>query len=177
MFQKSIADGYGDAREDVAGMEPSTGPGTSTTRKFAFGAMLLLTNCSPPVTGQEDQSSNVQQLERDLAARDAEIDTLKELLVEERVKPRQTVTAAVADKATGGGSLGNAAQAQPVAAPAPSRYPDMCYKDYCPCKGPQGGPDEVLCDQLEQGTDPSADLMIAGRKMRQARREVAAGKR
>jgi hypothetical protein len=173
MFQKSIADGYGDARQDVAGMEPSTGPGTSPTRKFAFGAMLLLTNCNPPASRQEDQSLKVQQLERDLAARDAEIATLKELLVEERVKPKQTATAAVTDKARGG-SLGNDVSAEPVIPAAPSRYPGMCYKDYCPCKGPQGGPDEVLCDQLEQGTDPPADLMIAGRKMRQARREVAA---
>jgi hypothetical protein len=35
--------------------------------------MLLLTNCNPPATRQEDQSLKVQQLERDLAARDAEI--------------------------------------------------------------------------------------------------------
>jgi hypothetical protein len=139
--------------------------------------MLLLTNCNPPTNGQEDQSSKVQQLERDLAARDAEIATLKELLVEERVKPRQTATAAVGRKATETGSAGIEVAAEPAYVPVPSRYPGMCYKDYCPCEGPQGGPDEVLCDQLEQGSDPSADLMIAGRKMRQARREVAAEKR
>jgi hypothetical protein len=97
--------------------------------------------------------------------------------VEERVKPKQTATAAVTDKAARGGSLGNDVSAEPANVPVPSRYPGMCYKDYCPCDGPQGGPDEVLCDQLEQGSDPSADLMIAGRKMRQARREVAAEKR
>jgi hypothetical protein len=173
MAQKSFAEGY--LERSVAATEPRARVGTSTLRKFVAGAMLLLTNCNPPATGQEDQSWKVQQLERDLAARDAEIATLKELLVEERVKPKQTAT--VAAKATGGGFSGNEVSAEPATVPVPSRYPGMCYKDYCPCEGPQGGPDEVLCDQLEQGTDPSADLMIAGRKMRQARREVAGEKR
>lgn len=51
---------------------------------------------------------------------------------------------------------------------------DMCYKDYCPCEGEQGGPDTPLCDQLEQGIQPPVDLMIAGRAMREGRRQLEA---
>lgn len=51
---------------------------------------------------------------------------------------------------------------------------DMCYKDYCPCDGEQGGPDMPLCDQLEQGIQPPVDLMIAGRAMREGRRQLEA---
>lgn len=49
---------------------------------------------------------------------------------------------------------------------------DMCYKDYCPCDPPQGGPDTVLCDQLEEGRPVQVDMMIAGRGMREARRQL-----
>ncbi len=51
---------------------------------------------------------------------------------------------------------------------------NMCYKDYCPCEGEQGGPDMPLCDQLEQGIQPPIDLMIAGRAMREGRRQLEA---
>lgn len=55
------------------------------------------------------------------------------------------------------------------AMPAPV---DMCYKDYCPCDPPQGGPDSVLCDQLEAGIPVEVDMMIAGRGMREGRRQL-----
>lgn len=60
-----------------------------------------------------------------------------------------------------------------VAAPVPAQ--NMCYKDYCPCEGEQGGPDMTLCDQLEQGIDVDIRLMIAGRSMREVRRQLATG--
>lgn len=129
----------------------------------------MLASCSPPAGEREDQSAKIQQLERDVATRDAQIAELKELLLKERLEQRQQVTAAVVDKRMGDRSAANEAQAEPAIPPTPSRYPNMCYKDYCPCEGAQGGPDEILCDQLEQGVDPAVDLMIAARKMRQAR--------
>lgn len=67
-----------------------------------------------------------------------------------------------------------AATGQTVAQ-ASSQYPGKCYKDYCPCDPPQGGGDSVLCDQLEEGQDPDINLMIAGRGMREARREMDTG--
>lgn len=57
-----------------------------------------------------------------------------------------------------------AAQPEPVA---------MCYKDYCPCEGEQGGPDMLLCDRLEAGLPVETDMMITGRTMREARRQLA----
>lgn len=138
---------------------------------LALGAMLLLNSCSPPTSEREDESLKIRQLERTLAERDAEIAALKELLLEDRLKQKKQ--AAAFDKAMEDRSGTNEAQTPPVIAPPPSRYPSMCYKDYCPCKAPQGGPDMILCDQLEQGIDPAVDLMIAGRKMREARRQVA----
>ena len=147
--------------------------GGGLLRAFAFGAMLMLISCSPPAAEREDQSLKIQQLERDLAKRDAEITALKELLLEDRLKPKQE--AATVDKAIEDLNRGDQAEAAPVIAPPPSRYPSMCYKGYCPCKTPQGGPDMILCDRLEQGNDPAVELMIAGRKMREARRQMAAG--
>lgn len=52
------------------------------------------------------------------------------------------------------------------------QYPGNCYKDYCPCEPPQGGPDQLLCDQLEEGIEVDVQLMIAGRGMREARRQL-----
>ncbi len=60
-------------------------------------------------------------------------------------------------------------------ASAPVHSVAMCFKDYCPCEAPQGGPDSVLCDQLEEGIEPDIQLMIAGRGMREARRQMATG--
>ncbi|MFC3699933.1 hypothetical protein ACFOOJ_21080 [Sphingobium xenophagum] len=57
--------------------------------------------------------------------------------------------------------------------PAPPQ--NMCYKDYCPCEGEQGGPDMTLCDQLEQGIAVDVRMMIAGRSMREVRRQLATG--
>lgn len=60
----------------------------------------------------------------------------------------------------------------PVAASQPA--PAMCLKDYCPCDQPQDGPDSVLCDQLEQGIPVDQQMMIAGRGMREGRRQLRA---
>jgi hypothetical protein len=65
----------------------------------------------------------------------------------------------------------DAEPAAPARPPALARAA-MCYKDYCPCDAPQGGPDTVLCDQLEEGIEVPIDLMIAGRGMREARRQI-----
>ncbi len=51
----------------------------------------------------------------------------------------------------------------------------MCYKDYCPCDPPQGGPDQIICDQLEEGIDVPVEMLISGRGMREARRQMAEG--
>jgi hypothetical protein len=59
---------------------------------------------------------------------------------------------------------------------APELSLNLCYKDYCPCEPPQGGPDQILCDQLEAGIDVDVQLMIAGRGMREARRQIDASR-
>jgi hypothetical protein len=150
---------------------------SALARVMAIGATLLLTSCNPPAAQQGDQSPRIQQLERDLASRDAEVAALKELLLEERLKPEVQAAPAEAAKAIGDRTLMNEAEAIPGIAPTSSRYPHMCYKDYCPCTGPQGGPDEVLCGQLEQGQEPALELMVTGRKLREERRKTTDGRR
>jgi uncharacterized coiled-coil protein SlyX len=143
--------------------------GRTLLRVFAIGAMLVLTSCRPPAAERADQTLRIQQLERDLAKRDAQITALKELLLEDRLNPKQeaaTVAKAIEDLKTA-----NEAQTESVT-PPPSQYPSMCYKEYCPCKPPQGGPDKDLCRQLEQGQDPAVELMIAGRKLREERLQI-----
>ena len=53
-----------------------------------------------------------------------------------------------------------------------SKHASMCWEGYCPCKPPQGGPDQLLCDQLRMGNvDPQ--LLSVGKSMRATRREIA----
>ena len=48
---------------------------------------------------------------------------------------------------------------------------DLCWEGYCPCKPPQGGPDQLLCDQLRMGkVDP--EMLSAGKSMRDVRRQI-----
>lgn len=48
---------------------------------------------------------------------------------------------------------------------------DLCWEGYCPCDPPQGGPDQLLCDQLRMGNrDPQ--MLSAGKAMREARRQI-----
>ena len=49
----------------------------------------------------------------------------------------------------------------------------LCWESYCPCKAPQGGPDQLLCDQIRVGkADPQ--MLSVGKSMREARRQMAA---
>lgn len=53
------------------------------------------------------------------------------------------------------------------------KLPDLCWESYCPCDAPQGGPDQLLCDQLRIGKiEP--ELLSVGKSMREVRRQVAA---
>jgi hypothetical protein len=56
---------------------------------------------------------------------------------------------------------------------AAKRPIDMCYKDYCPCDPPQGGPDALLCDRLQEGLPVETEMMINSRALREARRQIA----
>ena len=99
------------------------------------------------------------ELRRQLGAEKVHVQVLRENRDLQEAKARATA-------ASSGGGAG---------ATPPTRSVAMCYKDYCPCDPPQGGPDSVLCDQLEEGIRPEVDLMIAGRGMREARRQLATG--
>ena len=49
---------------------------------------------------------------------------------------------------------------------------DLCWESYCPCDSPQGGPDQLLCDQLRMGkVEP--EMLSVGKSMREVRRQVA----
>lgn len=130
-------------------------------------ALSCLTTCIA-VTGcgsVDTSKADVANLTNVVQARDAEIANLnaeiadlnaeraaKVELPEPRVQPREESVAVV---------------------PKPRQA--KCYKDYCPCDLPQGGPDSILCDQIEQGIEVDVQMMIAGRGMREARRQMATG--
>lgn len=50
--------------------------------------------------------------------------------------------------------------------------PNLCWESYCPCNPPQGGPDQLLCDQLRIGkVEP--EMLSVGKSMREVRRQIA----
>ena len=52
------------------------------------------------------------------------------------------------------------------------KLPDLCWESYCPCDAPQGGPDQLLCDQLRIGkVEP--EMLSVGKSMRDVRRQIA----
>lgn len=103
-----------------------------------------------------ERNKTIASLQRDLAAEKALVAAMRNVEAAE-VRARQSTP--------------------PVATPAndepATQAVAMCFKDYCPCDPPQGGPDTVLCDQLEAGIEPDIQSMIAGRGMREARRQLA----
>lgn len=50
--------------------------------------------------------------------------------------------------------------------------PNLCWESYCPCNPPQGGPDQLLCDQLRIGKVES-EMLSVGKSMREVRRQIA----
>lgn len=48
---------------------------------------------------------------------------------------------------------------------------DLCWEGYCPCDAPQGGGDQLLCDQLRMGKR-DAELLSVGKSMRDVRRQI-----
>lgn len=104
----------------------------------------------------EGERAKTKQLRLELAAEKAEIAAMEQVYTS---RPRP-------------------AAAPPAVEPTPTVSKpavEMCFKDYCPCDPPQGGPDTVICDQLEQGIPVDIQLMIGGRGMREARRQMAEG--
>ena len=50
--------------------------------------------------------------------------------------------------------------------------PSLCWEGYCPCEPPQGGPDQLLCDQMRRGEgDP--ELLSVGKSMREVRGQIS----
>lgn len=47
----------------------------------------------------------------------------------------------------------------------------LCWEGYCPCESPQGGPDQLLCDQLRIG-DIDPRMLSVGKSMRETRRQI-----
>lgn len=95
--------------------------------------------------------------------------------------------AALEDASKGAAGVGGTAKAEaadiadldaemnePEVEPRPieQQYPGNCYKDYCPCEPPQGGPDQLICDRLEEGLSVDVEMMINGRALREARRQL-----
>ncbi|WP_422058637.1 hypothetical protein [Sphingomonas sp.] len=134
--------------------------------RHALAALLLLAGCSG---GEEIPDANlvneIESLRSELMDRDAEISNLKVALNEEIARRRGS-----APEAISAGKLGSGSRDQPT-----RERPAMCYKDYCPCDPPQGGPDQIICDQLEEGIDVPVEMLISGRGMREARRQMAEG--
>ncbi|MCP3729279.1 hypothetical protein M9978_02460 [Sphingomonas sp. MG17] len=112
--------------------------------------------------------NQVADLRQKLEDREGEVASLKAALNEE-IGRRRAASAATADPPKD-------RETEPSSREAKARpQPAMCYKDYCPCEPPQGGPDTVICDQLEAGIDVSIEMLIAGRGMREARRQISEG--
>ncbi|WP_301090102.1 hypothetical protein [Sphingomonas sp.] len=103
-----------------------------------------------------DEQATTKRLSLELAAEKAEVAVLRDEL---RSNVQKSEPSALTEPLAGKSS-------SPV---------EMCFKDYCPCDPPQGGPDTVICDQLEQGIPVDIQLMIGGRGMREARRQMAEG--
>src|SRR4051812_41733894 len=115
--------------------------------------MLLLSACGPADQTRQlqEQSNQIAGLKSQLAQRDAMLADLK--AEAQRLK--------VAPALAGSGNVNDGREEAPkeaVAKAPQSRYPNNCFKDYCPCDPPQGGPDSVLCDQLEAGENVDLDL-------------------
>lgn len=52
-----------------------------------------------------------------------------------------------------------------------TQAPSLCWEEYCPCQHPQGGPDQILCDQLRMG-NVNPEMLSVGKSMRQVRRDL-----
>ena len=58
------------------------------------------------------------------------------------------------------------------AASAGAASTNLCWQGYCHCEAPQAGPDQLLCDQLRTG-NVDADMLSAGKSMREVRQQIA----
>jgi hypothetical protein len=117
-------------------------------------AAMLLSACQQDGMAADANVMENPQVVRALAERDHELQELRRKVVELET------------------DAGIAKVASRRAAPPPEAIP-KCYKDYCPCDAPQGGPDMLFCDQLEQGIVVPVDQLIVGRSMRETRRQLA----
>jgi len=133
-------------------------------------ALLALTSCqaAPPSEVASNSTSDPGSTATLLADRDQQIAKLTA-----EVASLKAAAAAAGAKTSTLRPAVDAVEANETRAPTKAAVA-MCYKDYCPCDPPQGGPDSVLCDQLEAGEDVAVDSMIAGRGMREARRQIQA---
>lgn len=133
-----------------------------------FWLVSLLGGCSSPIKSDSSASNAMTDATRasddagsanaTIALRDAEIAKLKDEVAALKAASQAPIPE-------------DRVAAAPIAAKPPAVA--QCFKDYCPCDPPQGGPDMVLCDQIEQGIAVDPQLMIAGRGMREARRQIA----
>lgn len=148
----------------------------TTERPAAIGIILLtalLSGCGAEPAAVTAAAHKLEQARKTIVALQTENTELKRQLGAEKVHVqflRDTRDQEDAERRRTAVSSEDG-----VSGSAPVRAVAMCYKDYCPCDPPQGGPDSVLCDQLEEGIRPEVDLMIAGRGMREARRQIATG--
>ncbi|MFZ5701801.1 MULTISPECIES: hypothetical protein [Pseudomonadota] len=129
-------------------------------RWYLLPLITIATACSAP----GEQTKSPQQSVRELEEATARLNAINaEIAAAER--RRSEMEAQEAQEAARVAAL-------PAADPEPV---DLCYKDYCPCEPPQGGPDMQACDMLQAGIPVDDRMMIAGRAMREARRQIATG--
>lgn len=129
-------------------------------RCYLLPLIAIATACSAP----GEQTKSPQQSVRELEEATASLNAINAEIVEAE-RRRAELEAQEAEEAA-------RAAAQAAADPEPV---DLCYKDYCPCEPPQGGPDMQACDMLQAGIPVDERMMIAGRAMREARRQIATG--
>ena len=129
-------------------------------RWYLLSLIVMASGCSAP----GDPVKSPEQATRELQEATARLDAINAEIVEAE-RRRSDLEAQETEEAARVAAL-------PAAEPEPL---DLCYKDYCPCEPPQGGPDMQACDMLQAGIPVDARMMIAGRAMREARRQIATG--
>jgi hypothetical protein len=117
-------------------------------------ALLAVAACSPADTGR----ANYSQSDVEAARAEGYAAALKET-ASEPIEEESALAEVLAE-------------VPPPPTPKPEPV-SLCWQDYCPCEGEQGGPDEGLCRQLKAGLPVDPQLMSAAAMMRDARKQMA----
>ncbi|WP_373487473.1 hypothetical protein [Blastomonas sp.] len=129
-------------------------------RWYLLSFMVIVASCS----SHGDTGKNPEQEQSEIDQATAQLDALNAEIAEAERKRNE-----LADE-------NKAEAARMASAPALDPEPlDLCFKDYCPCEPPQGGPDMLLCDMLETGQPVDEQMLISGRAMREVRRQLDTG--